>query len=290
MDTDFLRNVVVVICAAGLVASVAIAVRQMRPHAGDRRALAWSDRSGLPLDEATEAAVSMRLRRDTAAQAIGAAGGFTLSLILALTPLGHTPTFFLAVLLPALLIPTLIAQLTVALHDHVFAPLPDQVRVARARSVRVSDYLAPPKLALPWILTATAAALAVWVAAGGVRAGQGTQLAALGLTAVAVLACALTPALDRRILERPQPATTPVVLAWDDLLRTVVMNTVRLTVCVLSLSGIALSIMALTGWDAALPMQLIVWGQIIQSQVYPASGRGLKPALRPRATSAVHPS
>ena len=145
------------------------------------------------------------------------------------------------------MIAVVIADAFIVVRRPVFTPEPGAPPVAHVRALRAVDYLGRGRIALPWICTAL-------------------------------------PLLDRRILASPQRESTPVDLAWDDVVRTASMNTVRLAVSSIGLFAAACTISAYTpahgGWSG-LPFIVASWLQLALGRVLPADGRGLAADLRP---------
>lgn len=187
------------------------------------------------------------------------------------------------------MIAVVIADAFIVVRRPVFTPEPGAPRVAHVRALRAVDYLGRGRIALPWILALGAAVMtAAAVVASTVARNTPLQLAFLlgGVigSVVALGACTALPLLDRRILASPQRASTPVDLAWDDVVRTASMNTVRLAVSSIGLFAAACTISAYIpahgGWSG-LPFIVASWLQLALGRVLPADGRGLAADLRP---------
>ncbi|GEA88059.1 hypothetical protein [Cellulomonas cellasea] len=90
-------------------------------------------------------------------------------------------------------------------------------RVARASVPVVEDYVTPHERRGAWVLAGAGVAVTAWA---GLREGPGLPgaLVALGI-AVPVAAVVVTEVLLRRLVAARQAATTPLALAWDDVLR-----------------------------------------------------------------------
>lgn len=254
------------------------------------RADRYSIRVELPYgSERTRVSVTRALRLRTLAGGCAILAGSLVSAALLFTPLAESPFFIFSTLLPSLVVGTVIGTTLIGVRERLFHPAPDAPRIARARSMRASDYLDPVRRALPWALAAIAL---VPLAAVGVSAlrtpGRVDAVAAptVGVLAlVAVTAFALLPRLERLILAQPQPASDTLELAWDDALRAGAIISLRLSCAlaawfVFSLSVVALWLPTDSPWNA-LAAQLPTWGMIALQFVYPNDGKPLPAPLHP---------
>lgn len=93
----------------------------------------------------------------------------------------------------------------------------DGPRVARTSVPRVGDYVAPHERLGAWVLVAACVTV---TASAALRPGPGLPGVLVGIaTAVPVLALVGTEVLLQRLVRARQAASSPVALAWDDVLR-----------------------------------------------------------------------
>lgn len=96
---------------------------------------------------------------------------------------------------------------------------PDRPRVARARAVTVSDYLAPLELIGARIVVAAAVGV-LFASTLFAAPGSGGTLFAIAFFAVfGALSLALFEVASRRIVDLSQPAGSTAELVWDDAIR-----------------------------------------------------------------------
>lgn len=291
MDADAARTMnIVFVAATAVVATIGVAVAY-RPASAYRRAEGWAYRARLPFDPAPlRQSVVRRFRALQRGQAWAVVASAVIAAALLLTPLGGEQWFILVALLPALLLTDLACRVAIGMRERLFDPAPDAPRIARLQPLSTRAYLGPVRRALTWVLAGVTALLLGVVALAVVRGdlSAGTAAPAIVTLAIALALAAALPRIDRAILNRPQPASDTVELAWDDALRSDTLASLRLTISVVCLVGIAVAVGALWAgaddWFAA--SQIIVWGQLALQIVYPPRGFAIMPALRPSAVTA----
>lgn len=136
------------------------------------------------------------------------------------TPLGSSPAAMWIFTLTLVL--TLgIASTVVTVRERLFSPAPNAPRIARARALRVHDYLPAWAARLPACLLVAAvlacAGLVATTTAGATA--PGTLVVATVLLAFAALTAIAGRVAEHRVLAQPQPASDTLELAWDDLFR-----------------------------------------------------------------------
>lgn len=213
--------------AVGVVAMAIFAstgwLRWRRPAAAARLTRDFARRVDLGMDDAVEATVTARLTRRERA---GGAGGLILGVAAAATVAGATdPTprdayRFFAVFL-GYAAGHAIGHGVVAWRESARRPA-DGPRLARATMPTYGDYVARHERVGSWV----AAGIAVVLGAAFLLAGRGDVLDGAVPVALAVAAVVVPPVtvvvdelLARRLLDRPQVATSQTELAWDDALR-----------------------------------------------------------------------
>ncbi|MBN9177054.1 MAG: hypothetical protein J0I43_06765 [Microbacterium sp.] len=286
-DSLDMRTISTIIMMIVSIAFVVVLVVAARPRAGERGLLKFSERSGLPIPVASADHLRARVRRGTIADAVGGLVGIGLAGVLIATPLGTSVLFPLAVVLPVVGVSVMLAGTGAAVRHSLFTPSTGAPRIARSHVTTPADYLPTIPRVLAWVvagagLIAGCVLVLVWARAGVPR--PEFAVAAVIVAVVALGSSAAIPALDRAILSRPQPATTPLELAWDDEFRASTLSAVRqssttLGVVALFLIGLALS----TSSDRALG-----WGPVfinlamlVLSRIYPTNGVPLPRPLFP---------
>lgn len=133
-------------------------------------------------------------------------------------------------------------------------PLPDGPRIARATAPGHDDYVARHELWGAWAASGVATLTAGWVVAVDATGTLDLGDVPFGLAAAtAVLpwaALALDALVARRLLDRPQVATSTHELAWDDALRA---RTLRDLVGAVITLGVVMPVMLLSVVTEALP-------------------------------------
>ncbi|MET0811417.1 MAG: hypothetical protein ABWY03_00090 [Microbacterium sp.] len=287
---DFTRALNVTVTIVVTVIAVCVIVAMSGKVSAQARADRFSLRVRLPYgSEETRESVTRALRARTIASGYAILAGAALSGILLFTPLATSPFFIFYTLLTGLVIGSVVGTTVVSVRERLFHPAPDAPRVARARTMRVADYLDPARRLLPWLLAGAALVGVILIGVFATRTPDrvdgvaGTAAAVFAVVAAAVFVA--LPLLERVILERPQPASDTLELAWDDALRVGTIMSLRLSASIAAWFVVSLSIAALwTNGDAlsnAWAMQLPTWGLIALQFVYPNTGRVLPVQLYP---------
>ncbi|TQM66040.1 hypothetical protein [Klugiella xanthotipulae] len=143
------------------------------------------------------------------------------------------------VLIPCALTGMAFGQASTALRYTLFPGVPEVRRVARLRTVTIADYVPAVHR---WAVTVVCAlsALAVLVAVVLVLTGVASWVDLLhtNIPSAALVTTLIWGAAswgERRILGRPQPATTTLELAWDDAIRSNMFRSLALTKVVVGL-------------------------------------------------------
>lgn len=280
---------VVIVTLSGVLAGCYLAWALL-PSSSERRALRWSENADLPLQESPIAdRIVARLRRDAITAAAGAAVGVALCALALLSPVGKDPNFPITFLLPSMLTVSALVSAAVGVRAHLFAPDPLSRRVARPRALTSADYLGFTRRTL-WLATAILSLCAViwasWLLLHPAPSfTPGLAVAALVIGLLGVGGVPLVNRFERALLERAQPASTPIELAWDDLFRIATLHSVRIACAAPGVTSAALLLAAITG-DRFLASQIIVWSLLALQLVFPTTSPGLPTRLRPRLQSA----
>lgn len=186
------------------------------------RAARQAYRAGLPLGSA-EPGVRRRITLTTRVNVltlIALAVAFV-PITLAL-PAGSSP-FYLWIVTIAIMGAGAVTSVATQLHERLFRPAPDAVRVARVRSLQTKDYLGRWARRLPglllWCSIAACIVMPVIVISRPGHVGFSVFAVAAAAFAFAGAVVAARWA-ERAVLDRPQPASNTIELAWDDLFRT----------------------------------------------------------------------
>ena len=233
------------------VAGVVLAVYHSSP--AGRRSAAERYARAVDLDLGVlRGVVERRLARRERAGALGAVVG-AWATVATLAAAG-LPTSWLAAFAPiGFLAGAAVAYAVVAWRDSG-APLPGGPRIARATAPGHDDYVARHERWGAWVAAGVATVLAVGLvvvdAAGLLELGR----VPLGLAATTALlpwvAAGLDVAVARRLLDRPQVATSTHELAWDDALRA---RTLRDLVGVVITVSVVMPVMLLSVVAEGLP-------------------------------------
>jgi hypothetical protein len=287
-DIETMRqfSAILLVCVAIAVTIVLLVSR--RASSGDRRLARFAERAGLPVPADGADALRARLRQSATYEAVGALVGIAAAGALLSTPIGISPVFPLAVFLPIVGLSIALSSTVVALRHSVFIPTTGTPRIARSHVVKPADYVDRVPRALVWVLSSMTLVAAGALVVAWIRVGVRWPEFALAAVAVAVIAlalCAATPALDRAVLARPQAATMPLELAWDDAFRMATLNSIRRSgtiLCVVALFLVGLTLWTNPddplGWTPA----LINLAMFVLSYVYPTTGAPLPRRLFPQ--------
>lgn len=276
---------IVLVALSGMLAGCFLAWALL-PSRSERRALRWSENADLPLQESPIAdRIVARLRQDAITAATGAAVGVALGALGLLSPVGKDPDFPITFLLPIMLTVSALVSAAVGVRAPLFAPDPLSRRVARTRALTSADYLGVTRRAI-WLATAIlslcAAIGASWLLLHPSPSfTPGLAVAALVIGLLGVSGVPLVHRFERMLLERAQPASTPIELAWDDLFRISTLHSVRIACAAPGVISAALVVTAITG-DRFLASQIIVWSLLALQLVFPTTSPGLPARLRPR--------
>lgn len=270
---------------AALFVALAVSLAAIaRPKKRDRAVTEFARRSGLELDnEAVIASVRRRIVSLSVARYLGALIGLTLTAVLILiVPAWRTSQMVLLIGAPLLLLGLTLGAVIVTLRDSLFTQKSDAPRLARSTVPVAADYVDTRRRLAPTIMLGVAVLLGlvgVGLAASGMPAGRAyLGSAAVPLLLVALCAWAMGQLLSRRVLARPQPASTTLELRWDDALRAdTLLNLAQFVsiVCwvsvVASVYGIVQGV-DLTGSVNSIVTQMFTWGMLISSLDYALRG------------------
>ncbi len=237
-------------------------------------------RFDIPVNDRVIGLIDRRFHEENVGICLGGLLGLGLYSVGILLNAGQVPFGATGYPLPALLLAMMALGGAVAAVRQ-FAPAPgDAVRVARAQTPRLGDYVHPAWVWAAIGLTAVAL-LGSLTAALGIGAdaaphpGPAIPLAAVvGLSAVSTLALLVVALLSRTLLARPQPAGNEVELRWDDALRGTALHSLWL--CPLAL-GLAASVVAL---DWLLPYSTATHGVLTFSGIVPIALFGFRLSRR----------
>ncbi|MHC2997964.1 hypothetical protein [Microbacterium sp. HJ5] len=287
-DPDFARALNAVLMGIVVLAFVVTAVATATTSSASARADRFSQGVRLPYGSPRiRESVVWRMRASARASGWTLVVAALLGSTLLLTPLATTPYFPFLALWPVLVAAGVVGAV-VNLRERLFHPAPDAIRIARSRAMRSADYLDPFRRGLTWLLAgAAAASLAALAFAAASRPLDGTlTVAAVCAGFLAALLCGTLPALERLVLNRPQPATHTLELAWDDAFRTAAISALRLSAAHSVWLVVAFAMAAALS-EASEPLlhpfaqQLPLFGLLALQFVYPVNGRRLRPDLYP---------
>lgn len=247
---------------------------------GYRRALMhrFSHAIELPLvtDEIAAAAERRILHRTAAMMAGGLVGILASASVVCLDPASASaPTIWL-VTLPLTICGMCAGAAFVTLRESLFRRHPDAVRVARAVTVTLHDYISPRRLRMPSALLLAAAGLSlagsVLGLTGLIDASAFVLSAALPMLAVALVVTIVGALLARRVLDQSQPAGSELELAWDDAFRADTLRALWMLGSIIAWLAVAaaglgilqgLDAIAGTTWSIGLGSQLFTWGFLV---------------------------
>jgi hypothetical protein len=245
-----------------------------------RRALVYrfSHTIELPLvtDEIAAAAERRILHRTAAMMAGGLVGILASAVVVYIDPASASaPTIWL-VTLPLTLSGMCAGAAFVTLRESLFRRHPDAVRIARAVTVTLRDYISPRRLRVPPAILLAAAGLclagSVLGLAGLIDGSTFILSAALPMLATALVVTIAGAVLARRVLDQPQPAGSELELAWDDAFRADTLRALWMFGSVIAWLAVAaaglgmlqgLDAVAGTTWSLGLGSQLFTWGFLV---------------------------
>lgn len=280
-----------VLAGMGLVAIVFLIATRSSEY-GSIVAYRMSVRARLPFGSE---AVAVSVRRRARALVRGNMWGLLIvvgiaCIIFASTPLSSSPQFLWIVTVLIFLGVLTASALVVTLRERLFAPSPTAARVARVQIVGIRDYLGPWLRRTPDLLLV--AALIVSAALALTQIVRGVDMLAATLSyaslALGIVLFVGTRIMERAVLAQPQPASSTLELAWDDLFRTDTLNTLRMSAAAgmwLSL-GLSATLLVVSWLAAAHDMQSVAglfpwWGVPAIQLVYLFAQGRLPSALYP---------
>ncbi|AMB58642.1 hypothetical protein [Microterricola viridarii] len=205
-------------------------------------------RLDIPVTDRIIGLIDRRFRDETVGVTVGGLTALALGSAALLATGGQLPGGSSGYLPPLLVFAAMAIGGAVAAVRPFAAPAAPGVRVARAVTPRLSDYLNPAWVWCGVGLTVFALGAAL-VAALGVGSGAGASWAPVlplsavfGAAASCVVALLVVVVLSRRLLAAPQPAGSEEELRWDDALRGIALH--ALWLCPVAL-GLAASVIAL---------------------------------------------
>lgn len=246
-------------------------------HRRDVAALQFFAAVGLPAGtDDTVATVKRRITVAGRAALSGAlAGTVVAAVLLYLNPSWASSSTPLLLALPLILVGMTLGGVIVTLRDSLFPQQADAPRLARPSTPVLADYVNARRRKTPVVLLIAALAAAAagtgLALTGSIAATAFANSAAGPALIVAIIAVLGAHILSARVLASPQPASTPLELAWDDALRA---NTLLVTVQFASyvawialaavVQGILFGVDAQAGtnWGTGLGTQLFTWGVI----------------------------
>lgn len=264
-----------------------------KPTWGDGRAYATSMRARLPFGtDAVHRSVRARLRSVIRANMWGLLVAIlVMGTLFLTTPLATSPYAMWVLTLILLVVVLAGGTLAAQLRERLFSPVPDAPRVARPIALTTRDYLGRWRAIVPvaLLLAATAATAALVITTIIGIAPLSPTLATVGALLLALAATVGTRWAERRILDRPQPASDTLELAWDDLFRADALGSLRMSAAMTALLPFGMAAIFLVSvWLPRQPpelttlMGLFPWWGIPALQVLYALGSGkLPPALYP---------
>lgn len=205
-------------------------------------------RLNIPVTDRIIGLIDRRFRDETVGVTVGGLLALALGAAALLANGGQLPGGSSGYLPPLLVLAAMPIGGAVAAVRPFAAPAAQGVRMARAVTPRLSDYLHP---AWPWCgvgltVFALGAALAAALGVGsGVGASWAPALpisAVFGAAASCLLALFVVAVLSRRLLAAPQPAGSAGELRWDDALRGIALHVLWLCPVALGLAASAIAL------------------------------------------------
>ncbi|AWB90234.1 hypothetical protein [Homoserinimonas hongtaonis] len=248
-----------------------------RPKRWDRAVVEFAHRSGLDIDSAAVApTVRRRIGSLTVARLMGALIGISVTAALCLMfPSWRTGQMAILLGTPLMFFGLTLGAVIVTLRDSLFTQSPESPRLARSMVPQPADYIDTRRRLTPTILLGAALLLGLVgtvLALVGVPAGRAYLTSpAIPLIIAACCSWVINLILTRRILTRPQPASTTLELRWDDALRAdTLLNLAEFVSIVCWVSVIASVYGILGGIEPAesanlIVMQMFTWGMVISS-------------------------
>jgi len=286
MGDDRITNLTMMLTLHAL--PVVFLVLSSRRGWGMRNAGQTALRAGLPFTAAaTQEHIGRAIRERTRIgmwMLLAAMTGY--ALVLLLTPLGAFPSApWVLVVIIVCGVTTLTAGVHTARHP-LFRPEAGAVRIARAARLRVGDYLGTTRTVLPRVL------LGVGILAAGSTAVGATASPALrsglplivGCFVVALVVTVWTALLEHRVLDRAQPASNDIELAWDDLFRTTALSSLRAGAAIASwlpVGAVAVTLLSAGAASTQTSAWLVFFGIPFLQLVYVLGAGRLRPGLCP---------
>ena len=178
-------------------------------------------RLDIPLPESQYHTVRTRLARRYRGIAIGGLLGATIAVVTIPAPPAGSDGFDAVLLVIGLVFTGMALGVSVASAWRPVARDPGAVTMARVEAVRLSDYIAPIELQGARVVVGASVVLVIVALARGM--GPSTALAAV-LSGLSIASLVFFEVFGRRVVARPQPASTPEELKWDDALRSAVLR------------------------------------------------------------------
>ncbi len=214
-----------------------ILIATARPGWGEHLTYRASVRARLPISSERMAQVlAARTRKIVRANMWGMLAAMAVvASMFVLVPLGVDPNLIWVLALAVLLGTMVLSEVVLTLRERVFAPAPTEPRVARADALTVGDYLDPVRRFTPLFLFV--GTVIIWIAIAVVAVPSRLEPSAIGLlmlvSVIAIVGMAAGRRAEARVLDQPQPASSSLGLAWDDLVRADALGTLRMAQSVL---------------------------------------------------------
>ncbi|RZU65406.1 hypothetical protein EV379_1740 [Microterricola gilva] len=214
-------------------------------------------RLGLPVDEHIIALIDRRVRSTVIGSCV--AGFIALAVAAVLLVAGGGLPEGLASTLLGLVFAAAVSLGTAAGGAGYFAPQAAQsVRIARAQTPRLNDYLHPL-----WRWASIGVTVAAVLLCGAILAGAGATSGLIGVpmtgvvvaTALAIAAQFGASLLGRRLLDVPQPAREELELQWDDALRGMTVRSLWIAAFTIAWAAALLALL----WLLAATPTVTVW-------------------------------
>ncbi len=256
---------------------------------GDTRAAAVSMRARLPFGtDSVYRSVRARVRSLTRVNmwglciAVAVMGALFLT-----TPLATSPNAMWILTLLILVVVLTGGTLATQLRERLFSPVPEAPRVARPVALGTRDYIGTWRTFAPvaLLIAAAVATLSLVVMTILGVSPLTPTLATCGTLVLATTTNLGTRWAEGRVLDRPQPASDTLELAWDDLFRTDALSTLRMSAAMTAWLPFGMAASLLTAvWLFPQPLQLaslvglFPWAGVPLLQVLYTLGSGKLPA------------